>query len=60
MTCIHVWKDLTQGLGETRHYYCERCKAHDYRGKIWSRQKWEAWIDDERNQLEFDISDAQT
>lgn len=34
-------KDLSQGLGEERHYYCSDCGSHWYRGKYWTRAEWE-------------------
>jgi hypothetical protein len=44
--CNHAEKrDLTQGLGVERHYYCSKCGAHWYKGREWSRKEWEAWIE---------------
>lgn len=50
MTCNHDWKDLSQGLGEP-HHYCSRCKAHKYKGKYWTRQEWDAWVNGEDKQM---------
>ncbi len=36
--------DLTQGLGELRNYYCPTCKTHWYKGKIWTKEEWEAHL----------------
>lgn len=41
------WKDLTQGLGEERHYYCSRCRAHIWRGRFWTYETWKNWINSE-------------
>jgi len=37
-------KDLTQGLGEERHFFCVTCRAHYWRGVFYDRKQWEAYI----------------
>jgi len=37
-------KDLSQGLGAERHYYCQRCKAHVWRGVKYTAKEWHNWI----------------
>ena len=45
--CVHRHKkDLTQGLGEERHFYCPNCKSHWYKGRLWSRAEWELYVND--------------
>lgn len=39
-------KDLTQGLGEERNFYCPTCGAHWYRGKFWTPKEWELYVND--------------
>lgn len=39
-------KDLSQGLGDDRHLYCVTCKSHTYRGQVYDRQQWEAWVNE--------------
>ena len=34
-------KDLSQGLGLYRHYYCIECKAHYYKGTKYTKKEWE-------------------
>lgn len=53
MPCNHVWKDLSQGIGPVRHYYCKKCKAHNFREKLYSADEWEAWVNDEQSQLDL-------
>ena len=53
MPCVHEWKDLSQGIGPVRHYYCTKCKSHVFRGKTYSAKEWEIWINDEENQLDL-------
>jgi len=46
MICDHAEKrDLTQGLGDERQFYCSKCGTHWYKGREWSRKEWEAWIE---------------
>ena len=40
-------KDLSQGLGELRHFYCAGCKAHTYRGVFYTRRQWDEWVNSE-------------
>lgn len=45
MECKHdQLKDLTQGLGESRHWFCPECKGHRYRGVWWTAKEWEMWV----------------
>ena len=37
-------KDLTQGLGPDRHYYCAHCKSHLWKGEIYTKKEWEWFI----------------
>lgn len=50
--CGHCMKDLSQGLGKGRHYYCDKCHAHYYQSyevfseivgelKWYSAKEWE-------------------
>lgn len=39
-------KDLTQGLGETRNHYCPDCKMHWYRGRSWTEDEWNEYVED--------------
>jgi len=46
--CKHEQKnDLSQGLGPERHYFCLSCKSHWYKGKEWTRDEWDSWVNDE-------------
>lgn len=43
--CDHKGKrDLTQGLGDERHSYCPKCKAHIWRGLVWTAKELEAYV----------------
>lgn len=37
-------KDLSQGIGDGRHFYCSNCKAHLWRGRQYTAKEWDAWI----------------
>ena len=37
-------KDLSQGLGNERHWYCSRCQAHIWKGKFYTAKEWDAWV----------------
>jgi hypothetical protein len=39
-------RDLTQGLGEERHYICMRCGMRHYRGRVWTRREWTEWVEE--------------
>lgn len=39
-------KDLTQGLGPDRHMYCEKCKAHEWQSRQYSKKEWEKWMEE--------------
>jgi hypothetical protein len=39
-------KDLTNGLGVERNFYCPDCKTHWYKGKIWPEKEWNAYVND--------------
>lgn len=39
------WRDLSQGIGERRNWYCPNCKAHFYDGRLWSTDEWSRWIE---------------
>ncbi len=43
-------KDLSQGLGENRHFYCCNCKSHKWKGSFYTRQEWEEWINGEEHE----------
>jgi hypothetical protein len=47
MKCNHTRTDLTQGLGKERHYYCRKCKSHWYKGRFWTKQQWDDWINED-------------
>ena len=47
MKCDHKGKkDLTQGLGITRHYICLDCRCHWYNDKFWSKEEWEEYTEE--------------
>ena len=37
-------KDLSQGLGDERHYYCIECKSHLYKGMACTRKQWDEYV----------------
>lgn len=39
--------DLTQGYGVGRHYYCKKCKSHEYNGVQYTAREWDLWISSE-------------
>jgi hypothetical protein len=39
--------DLTQGYGVGRHYYCKKCKSHEYKGVQYTAREWDFWISSE-------------
>ena len=39
-------KDITQGQGDERHYYCSKCKSHFYKGKMYDKEEWETYINE--------------
>jgi len=39
------WRDLSQGIGENRNWYCPNCQAHFYNQKLWRREEWSRWIE---------------
>ena len=43
-------KDLSQWLGELRHFYCAKCKAHTWRGVFYTRREWDDWINSEEDE----------
>jgi len=43
------WKDLTQGQGDERHYYCGNCKRHVWRGQLYTANQWEKYINEADN-----------
>jgi len=47
VVCNHKeLKDLTQGLGDVRNYYCPDCEAHWYKGRVWTKEEWEIFVND--------------
>lgn len=43
--CDHPGKkDLTQGLGAERHYYCPNCGTHWYNNRIWTKKEWDEYV----------------
>lgn len=45
--CSHsAKKDLTQGLGDERNIYCPTCKSHWYKGRFWTAEEWNFYIND--------------
>ena len=45
--CSHSKKkDLTQGLGEVRHFFCPECKTHWYKDKVWTKEEWNNYINE--------------
>jgi len=46
LSCGHTTiRDLTQGLGEERNYYCSTCKMHYYKGREWTAKEWEEYVE---------------
>ena len=41
-------KDLTQGLGPDRHYYCAHCKSHLWKGEIYTKKEWEWYVESDK------------
>ena len=37
----HSTTDLSHGLGEDRHYFCNSCRSHYYKGREWTKEEWE-------------------
>lgn len=37
-------KDLSQGLGGKRHWFCMSCRSHNYSGRQWSKVEWEYYV----------------
>lgn len=37
-------KDLSQGIGDVRHFYYECCGTHIYDGKRYTKHEWEEYI----------------
>ena len=48
--CLHKDKrDLTQGLGEHRHFYCTTCGWHLYKDIEYTKAEWsKLFIEDEK------------
>jgi len=47
LSCTCRYKtDLTQGLGEERHYFCPYCRKHYYKGREWTKEEWETYVED--------------
>ena len=38
--------DLTHGYDEHRNYYCHKCGAHLWKGKTYTKEEWERWINE--------------
>ena len=51
--CKHVWMDMSQNSYGIDHHFCTKCKAHKYKGKYWTRQEWDNWINDEDKQIDL-------
>lgn len=37
-------KDLSQGIGDHRNWYCMTCGSHNYIGKQYSKSEWEGYV----------------
>lgn len=47
INCQHQpLKDLTQGKGTTRHLYCPLCGFHIWKGKEWTKEEWNNYVND--------------
>lgn len=46
LTCHNTVRDLTNGYGETRNYYCPTCNAHEYKGKHYTKKEWDIYVND--------------
>lgn len=45
--CTHPYRtDLTRGKGEVRNIYCPTCDWHLYKGKEYTKEEWNKWIND--------------
>lgn len=39
--------DLTNGSKyHLPHFYCHRCDGHIYKGKEWTKEEWDAYVND--------------
>lgn len=38
--------DLTNGKGETRNFYCPQCDFHIWKGKEWTKEEWNKYVND--------------
>ena len=49
MTCCQKpeIKDLTQGQGDLRHYFCTNCRAHIWRDEFYTAQQWHDWVNEQ-------------
>lgn len=45
-------KDLTQGLGSIRHYYCSTCRSHLLRDKFYTAKEWFNWVNNYEHQIQ--------
>lgn len=48
-------KDLTNGLGDMRNYYCMTCKAHEYSGRFYTRKQWDDWVNSSGDPEQFEL-----
>ena len=39
-------RDVTNGYGEERHWLCDSCNCHEWKGKKYTKKEWEAWINE--------------
>jgi hypothetical protein len=46
LTCHDTVKDLSQGLGLIRHWYCPTCHAHIWRDKHYTSSEWDIYRED--------------
>jgi hypothetical protein len=45
-TCMHTSvKDLTEGKGEHRNWWCPVCETHWFKGKEYTPDEWDAWLE---------------
>lgn len=44
LKCHEAVKDLTQGLGLVRNWYCPVCGAHSYNGLHYTKKQWLVYV----------------
>lgn len=51
--CNHKDKtDLSQGIGDDRHFFCPSCGAHWYNGRFWTKREWSLYIESATREIQ--------